>query len=559
MLRTRSIHGVLLTLSLLIIAAAAHAQSGTTPIGSVWDRYYEALALRGDIERPYMTIRQLSRNAWEIPESLEHPWQDHRGPQGSTARSGAWSARSLGVESYSSYNSRYASGGNDGAMWQGRGFNTRLQGGVHGNYEQGDHRLGVTLYPVFWVAENREFELVDPDDITGTNVLFGDPVYGYYSRTVDLPQRHGPDPIYEVGWGESEVRYDYGPLSAGFGNQALWLGPGRQNSLILSNNAGGFPKVDLGLRKTEVSILERNLGTLEAIAFWGRLTPSDYFDTTNYDDHNLYTGVAIGYSLPFWPEFTLGFNKVAITQWSDIDANALIQHFRTEIRGYRGDGGQQASLSGDFFSPATGTNIYVEWGRYDFSRGKHWIHVPGWSSVYSIGGRQVFDLGPRRFALLSVEHTNLLKSRAQMLGPSDRWNSAGFYRQHNVGTGFTHRGQILGGAIGPGGHSQYVSLAYYGRQGFIDVFVQRYARNKDVLYFTGQSEEKDGTLFMLGPESDARQRVFAEMRFGIGGYLHAGAFGLGSRVTVHDTRNFNYQAGEDTWNTRVELTVNYKL
>ena len=558
MLRTRSIYRVLIALSLVIITGTAHAQSGTTPIGSVWDRYYEALALRGDIERPYMTIRQLSRNAWEIPESLEHPWQDHRGPQGSTARSGAWSARTLGVESYSSYNSRYASGGNDGAMWQGRGFNTRLQGGVHGGYEQGDHRFGVTLHPVFWAAENREFELVDPDDITGTSALFGDPVYGYYTRAMDLPQRHGPDPIYEAGWGESEARYDYGPLSAGFGNQALWLGPGRQNALILSNNAGGFPKVDLGLRKTSVHLLGYDLGTFEAISYWGRLTPSDYFDTTNYDDHNLYTGVGVAYSLPFWQEFTLGFNKVAITQWSNTDFGALAQHFSLNFSGYPGDGGQQASITGDWFSSVTGTNIYMEWGRWDYSSSRNPINVPGHAAAFTLGARQVFELDRHRFFLLSGEHTNLGKSREQLIKGAGE-NNVGFYRQHNVGTGFTHRGQVLGGAVGPGGDSQYASLAYYGRRGYVDLFVQRFSRNKDVLYFMGQTVEVDGKEHSLGPEYEARHRMFVEMRYGAGGYAFFGSAALGLQVAVHDTRNWNYQAYEDVWHTRVELTLNWSL
>ena len=552
------LHGFFaLVLTTILMVGTVSAQPQPTAIGSVWSHYYEALALRGDLERPYLTIQQLSRNVWDVPARVTHPWQQHEPTPPAGGNHSIFSLHSLGAESYSTFNSRYATGGNDGSMWQGRGFNTRFQGGGIAAVDLNQHRIGMTLFPEFWAAENRAFELVSADDITGTTVLFADQTYGYITRNMDLPQRFGSDPLVEFGWGETEMRYDYQRLSIGFGNQALWLGPGRENALILSNNAGGFPKIDIGIRKTELRFGDIEIGAFEGLAFWGRLTPSEFFDTVRYDTHNFYSGLALGYSPSFWRDFTVGFNKVAITQWSQIDGTAFIQPFNPEFKGYRGEGGQQASLTGDFFSTASGTNIYVEWGRWDFSGDRNLYNVPGWASAFTIGGRQIFGIDPRRFMLLSVEFTDLGKSRAQMLVPAERWNNVGFYQQQNVGTGFTHRGQVLGGAIGPGGDSQNLAIAYYGRLGYVDLFINRIARNKDVLYFTGINTTIDDIVYNVGPESDARQRMFVEVRYGLSGQLFVGDFGLGARFTLHETRNWNYRAFEDVWNARVELNISY--
>lgn len=529
------------------------AQSINTTIHSAWDDYLYFLSLRGDIPRPYLTIRQLARNSWDSPGTRQsHPWAGLESPGGSTRGVPAGSILVLPVENFSSYNSRYALGGNDGNMWQGRGFNTRSRLGTQGIWQFGDHRIGITAYPEFWAAENRDFELVDPDDLLSVTGFFGDPDFGYITRHMDLPQRMGDRPLSEIGFGESEVRYDYRALTIGYGTQSVWLGPGRENALVLSTNAGGFPKLDLGLRKTETRI-----GAMEAIAFWGQLTPSDFFDTTNYDNHNFYSGMAVAYSPVFWQQFTVGFNKVAIVQWQDVSFANVLQPFNLELTQHPGEGGQMASLTGEYFSPETGTAIYLEWARYDSSSSRNPVNVPGWTVTWTLGGRQVFSLGNHRLIVLSVEHTDLARSREQMLGPRNRWDTAGFYRQGNVGTGFTHRGQVLGGWIGPGGDSQHVSIRYYDRFGYLDLFVRRFARNKDVLYFQGRSTTIDGVDYMVGPASDSRQAMNAEMQYGIGGYTQIGSFALGLQVSLHDARNWNYRPFEDVLNARVEFGVTW--
>lgn len=525
---------------------------GTT-MHSPWDDYLEALSLRGDIERPYLTIRQASRNQWQLPSgNTPHPWSSLQPPSSLQPAERPITARVLPVESFSSYNSRYAYGENDGAMWQGRGLNSRLRLGASAEWQYRDHGIGFTLYPTFWAAENRDFELVDPDDLLSVPRLFGHPEFGYITNHMDLPQRMGPDPLQELGWGETELRYDYRQFTTGFGTQSLWLGPGRYNALILSTNAEGFPKLDVGFRKTET-----RFGAFEGLGFWGRLTPSDYFDTTRFDDHNFYSGMAIAWQPWFWRQFTLGFNKVSIVRWEDFGVQSVIQPFDLSLSGYPGDGGQQASLTGEFRSTETGTSIYLEWARYDYSPRRHLMTTPGWTATWTLGGRQVFSLDPNRFILLSVEHTNLSRSREQMLGPGT-WGTSGFYRQHNVGTGFTNRGQVLGGWIGPGADTQYVSLKYYDQFGLLGVFVRRNARNKDVLYFQGQSTEIDGSRYMIGPKENSFRTLNVEMQYGAMGYFHLKSLILGFKAYYHDTLNWNYRERVDVTNIRVEFNLTWQ-
>ena len=57
-------------------------------------------------------------------------------------------------------------------------------------------------------------------------------------------------------------------VGAGLSTENLWLGPGLRNSILLTNNAPGFPHLFLGTSKP----VDIYIGSLDVLALWGQLT-----------------------------------------------------------------------------------------------------------------------------------------------------------------------------------------------------------------------------------------------------------------------------------------------
>lgn len=96
--------------------------------------------------------------------------------------------------------------------------------------------LKIQMYPEFLYAQNREY---DGFPLTAAPVLWRR-LYSRLHNSIDTPERFGEDPIEEVLWGQSFAKLELGPVSLGISNENIYWGPGRRNSLIMSNNARGF-------------------------------------------------------------------------------------------------------------------------------------------------------------------------------------------------------------------------------------------------------------------------------------------------------------------------------
>src|SRR3546814_1411531 len=82
--------------------------------------------------------------------------------------------------------------------------------------------LSVQLQPELLYATNKAFETIEK------------------SYSIDLPEHFEDMPYSKALWVQSSVRLTIGPASLGLSNESLWWGPGKRNSLIMSNNAEGF-------------------------------------------------------------------------------------------------------------------------------------------------------------------------------------------------------------------------------------------------------------------------------------------------------------------------------
>ncbi|GHV07083.1 hypothetical protein FACS189485_16760 [Spirochaetia bacterium] len=447
---------------------------------SAEEEYYDFLALQGLVERSYLNYRTLSDSAWDIPDDTAHPWQ---GQNLGTKRSlfGDVFMKIYGPDLFMSVNTAAPYGQNDGALWQGRGFNTSLTGGIR--FE--GYGVELTFKPQLAFSQNAAFDYITPNyPNTNANYTGKAGKYGYYGvPSIDAPQRFGDEPFFTWDWGDSEVRYTWKTLTVGFGTEPIWLGPAQINPILHSNNAPSYPKLDIGLRRQRITIPKVNwyLGDIETRAWWGYLSESNYFDNNSDNDHNLITGFSIAYSFPgVLKGLSIGLNRIMLSKWDDMNAKAIFTllwpFMDTDAGSDRND--QRASIVIDYLLPVVGLDIYLEWGRNDFSPNLDFVlRYPFHTAGYTFGVKKALSISNILKGEILLEVTSLECSMDyDRLIP---WYST-FYAHHIITQGHTNRGQWLGAGIGTGGNSQYLGFKLYYPKGYGNIFIQR--RNPDLDY-----------------------------------------------------------------------------
>lgn len=276
---------------------------------STEEEYYDFLALEGIVQRPTLGYRTLSDSVWNVPEDAEGSvWAGNN--LGSTKKiTDRISYKLFGPDWYNSFNTAAPYGQNDGALWQGKGYNSSLTAGARLEA----YGFEVTLKPQLSFSQNLDFDYMTSDY---------DSEYGYFwgythNVGIDLPQRFGDSAFWTFDWGDTEIRYTWKTLTIGFGTQSPWLGPAWLNPMLGSNNAATYPKLDLGIRKTSVYMpwLGWYIGDVEARIWTGYLSESDYFDSDSSNDHNMLNALSFSYAPSFIPGLTLGLNRVFLTKW----------------------------------------------------------------------------------------------------------------------------------------------------------------------------------------------------------------------------------------------------
>jgi hypothetical protein len=447
---------------------------------SAEEEYYEFLTLQGLTERPALNYRTFSDSVWDIADGAEHPWQEQN--------MGIWRdlfgdfrMRVYGPELFISGNTAAPYGQNDGVLWQGRGFNALIKGGVR--FE--GYGVELTLLPHFAFSQNVEYDII-ASAYSGPDFTEKAEKYGYYGVWgIDTPQRFGDEPFFDWDFGDSEIRYTWKTLTIGFGTQAIWLGPAQLNPIIHSNNATSYPKLDIGLRRQPIILpwFGWYIGDIEFRAWWGYLSESDYFDNDSSNDHNLITGISIAYSFPsFLKGLTIGFNRIMLSKWDKMNFGSVFTLLWPSMDREQGFGideeDQRASITFDYLLPTAGINIFFEWARNDYSPNINYvIRYPFHTEGYTFGIKKTISFTNILTGEILLELTKLECSQDY-----DRivpWYST-FYAHHIITQGHTNRGQWLGAGIGTGGNSQYLGFKLYFPKGYGNLFFQR--RNPDLDY-----------------------------------------------------------------------------
>lgn len=507
----------------LTVTVLTYASFSQETLKSTEEEYYDFLSIQGITTRPSLNYRTLSDSEWNFTEKeetageteLSHPWQNNNlGPKRALwqpqEKSESFYLKGVpqgifvklyGPEWYNSYNTAAPYGQNDGALWQGKGYNTSLTAGVRLEA----YGLELTVKPQLCWQENREFEYINPNypenDKDGNPTVYSGKAseYGYYGvSSIDAPQRLGDKSFWTFDWGDTEIRYTWHTLTVGFGTQSIWLGPAKLNPIIHSNNAASYLKFDIGLRNTAVYFpyFKWYLGDIEARAWWGKLSESDYFDNNDDNDNNLISGLSIAWKLPF-TDLTFGLNRTMLSKWNNIDKYSLFHiYLPFDSSGGDDDSDQRFSFTADWIFTSLGLEIYFEWGRNDFSSTFSRIlmypfHTQGWSA----GIRKTIAFTPLIKGELLLECTNLESSRDyELLWPTT------FYAHHIVTQGYTNKGQWLAASM-TGGNSQYIGFNLYYPKGSFYLFLQRANPDLDYTWYLTKdqtnSEREHGMRVIL--------------------------------------------------------------
>lgn len=435
---------------------------------STEEEYYDFLSLTGAAERPTLNYRTLSDSEWQVTDE-NHLWKDNnlgtkRTLYESDSTETNWFTAGIdrsvklklyGPEWFNSYNTKAPYGQNDGALWQGKGYNTSLTAGARLEA----FGFEATFKPQVSWSQNREFDYMPG--------VYGSEYSYFWKGNIDLVQRYGDSSFWTFDWGDTEIRYSWNNFTAGFGFQSPWLGPAFLNPMLGSNNAGTYPKFDIGLRKTKVYMpyTDWYLGEIEGRAWLGYLTESDYFDNDSTNNNRQLTGFSVAYSPSILPGFTISINKISLARWDEKSAKYLNPLYDSnEVED------QKVSFGADLLFPTVGFEVYGELGIDDYNgRG---FADPFHTMIYTVGTIKELTFikkvtKSKLESELIFEWSNFGMSQDFQL----EWKYMGYYSHSLISQGYTQNGQIIGAGSGYFGNSQYIALRTYFSKGNVTLFL----------------------------------------------------------------------------------------
>ncbi|MEP1152563.1 MAG: hypothetical protein JXR20_09655 [Balneola sp.] len=380
----------------------------------------------------------------------------------------------LAIYSHSSYNSEFAQGFNDGYLWQGRGFNQSFSFGIQGragNFE-------YTLAPVINYNQNRSYDLRSN---YGSNALY----QNRFTRSIDYVMQYGNESNLEFYLGQSEIAYSIRNIRTSLSTQNTIWGPGIFNQGLMSNNANGFPYLQIGSEKP----WQTRAGKIEIQWVFGTTKESDYLNNDPSDDYAVFNGFVFGYQPSFFPGLSVSlqrsYQQLNKDRENALDYFSLFTDFlRTSQTNSEGtvteSADQMVSFGLDWRSKNDDFKVYLEWIRGDFASDiMDLLAQPEHNGGFIWGFAKKIKLQNEGSIRFVFENANLA------VWETARLRSSGSLYQHGkVTKGYTNNGQVLGAAIGPGSSFHSINIAYTKGKRTINFEYFRTRYNDDIFYLT---------------------------------------------------------------------------
>ena len=405
-------------------------------------------------------------------------------PDGKVILSGSTGFVLLPIILEQQYNTHRPYGWNDGSMIPAKGYQSQLSVGVFFKKSI----FSLQLRPELVFAQNLSFSTFPSEQ----NDTIWKSYYNTVLNVIDAPEKFGSGSYLKIFPGQSSFRINYHRLSFGLSTENLWWGPGVRNSLLMSNNAPGFPHLTFNSLQPVTS----PIGSFEWQLISGKLKGSGFLpDTTKmFNNDPLYVAkdegdrYLNGIILSWQPKWTkglfLGFSRVFYQNLSDVPSSfngylpvvgkLFKKRLPSEDEKKRD---QMISLFFRLILLKEKAELYGEFGRNDHSMDiRDALAEPEHSRAYIFGFSKIFE-GGKRDVQLFTEIANLQLPSTILLRAQESW-----YVHYQAREGYTNYGQVIGAGIGPGGSSQTIGIQC--GEGFNKTggTIERVVQNNDFYY-----------------------------------------------------------------------------
>lgn len=461
--------------------------------------------------------------------------------------------------------SAYPYGWNDGAMIPAVGYQTFFAAGVYAKYKW----FSVQLRPELVIAENRDYMGYNGDNHYAWQRWYS------FANNIDMPEQFGQGRYTKLLPGQSSIRFNYKSASIGLSTENLWWGPGRQNSLLMSNTAPGFPHITLNTTKPVTT----GIGSFEGQLIAGRLTGSgypptrlgnpDHFDEyylPKRDDWRYISGATFSYQPKWLPGLFVGMSRSFITYSEDLGGglNSYLPFLGPGSKvGEEDNIGKEERMNRDIYASVHArwvmnkgnAEVYVEYGRTDPAWNVRDLRVQmDHSRGYVFGFRKLVPINREREEMFQIaaEVTQLERNRTSTIRVSPSW-----YTDSRVRHGYTHLGQVIGAGIGPGSNVQSVDLSWIRGLKQIGISGERMVHHGDFFYHASTDFRRkwvDLGLTAFG-EWDFNNIVLS----GRIQYLHAYNYQYELEIPEVDWKGFWHFLPQDKANWRLRLGAMYRF
>lgn len=476
----------------LSVLAGTNAYAQSIPVGTPGlEDYYRRQQLLGKLDssvsfsiRPLMpSVAFKVRNVFDPDSSLVN--------DGITKSSGPYRFANghgefqvLPFTWQNQFNSRHPYGWNDGAMIPARGYQTMVSGGFYAKIGP----LTIQLRPEYVSAQNRAFDGFALDrsnaELTG--------YYGFYNKQ-DSPERFGDGVYNKLFWGQSSIRLNAGPMSLGLSNENVWWGPGKRNSIMMTNNSAGFKHFTLNTVKP----IRTPIGSFEGQIIAGKLEESGHTPlsvTTNNVGRQLFqpynsdwrylTGFNISYQPKWVPGLFLGYTRDFMSYHEDLRGFkdyfpffTPVQKVKSGIDGDPFERDQRLSFYTRYIFTKAHAEVYFEYGVNDNAYNlRDFVGSPDHSRSYLFGFSKLVPLKYKKdqFIQINAEITQMSQTVDRLVRPA-----GGFYQHYAIRQGYTHLGQIIGAGTGSGGDIQSIDVNWIKGVKSLGLSFERYEHNTD--------------------------------------------------------------------------------
>ncbi|WP_255501870.1 capsule assembly Wzi family protein [Olivibacter sp. SDN3] len=536
---------------ILLVAIACYVplQAQVLPVGTpLLDDYYRRLQLLGKLDSTVsFNVRPLTNQVLQQENIYDPEGLQSRDNSIYHSKDGKGMVQLLPVMWQNQVNSSFPYGWNDAGMIPAKGYQTMLSAGFYAEYKF----LSVQFRPEFVYAQNSDFPGYEGSEVTHWSKWY------FHANRIDQPERFGTEAYTRFYPGQSSIRLNFHPISIGLSTESLWWGPGMKNSLLMSNNAPGFPHLTINTTRpirTAIGSFEGQLvgGRLDASGFPPTtLGRSHYLDTLLYqpkpDDWRYFSGLVLSYQPKWIPGLSLGLVNV-FTVYNEHMGNKLgdylpflpsgstapdIDWTDPNLEHDQAAHDVNVSVFARWVIPEAHFEIYGEFARNDRSYDMRDLIVQaGHSRSYMFGLRKMFPvkiIEDNEWMQIAFEMTQLEPSKNADLRPGGP-----MYGHFIVRDGYTNRGQVLGAGIGYGNNSQTLNVSWLQGMKQLGVQFERLVHNNALFYELIAD----------------RRRNWVDYSFGAYGEYDYKNFIFTGKLNLTHARNYQYQIGDSRslWN-----------